>query len=212
MITIIDNYRNLPIGKYMDILALSQDESVDALTQQVKTISILTDIPEDEVLSLPLEQYRELAGKTRFLEKEYDGKLMVAKSYKVGGFELIPVKDFSKIITSQYVDYQNFAKEGEKYFVESLSTMLIPKGKRYCEGYDVADVHKAIRENLSVADVLSLSAFFLKSWVKSIKHFQTFSAKEIQKIPDKALRESLMKRMQEAQEMISKTNGDGLPM
>ena len=204
--TIIDNYRSLPIGKYLEICELSRDESVDALEQQVKTISILTGLSEDEVLALPIMEYKELAGKTKFLEKEYDGNLMVAKSYALNGIVLIPVKDIMKINVAQYVDYQTFSREGEKCVVEMLSTMLIPKGKKYNDGYEIADVHKAIRENLSVADVLSLSAFFLKMWVKSIKDFQIFLAKEIQKIPNKEMRNKLMKQMEE---IHSKTNGDG---
>ena len=204
--TIIDNYRNLPIGKYLEICDLARDENVDPLTQQVKTISILTGLTEDEVLALPIMEYKELAGKTKFLEKDYDGKLQIAKSYGLNGMELIPVKDITKINVAQYVDFQTFSKEGDKYIVESLSTLLIPKGKKYNEGYEISDVHKAIRENLSVADVLSLSAFFLKMWVKSIKDFQIFSIKEIQKIPDKEKRDKLMKQMQE---IHSKINGDG---
>ena len=204
--TIIDNYRNLPVGKYLEICDLAKDENVDPLTQQVKTISILTGLTEDEVLALPIMEYKELAGKTKFLEKDYDGKLQIAKSYGLNGMELIPVKDITKINVAQYVDFQTFSKEGDKYIVESLSTLLIPKGKKYNEGYEISDVHKAIRENLSVADVLSLSAFFLKKWVKSIKDFQIFSIKEIQKILDKGKRDKLMKQMQE---IHSKINGDG---
>lgn len=209
MINIIDNYRNLPVGKYLEILELSQDESVDALEQQVKTISILTGLTENDVLALPIMQYKELARKTKFLENGYDGKLQVAKSYGLGGMELIPVKDFAKITTAQYVDFQNLSKEGDKYLVETLSTFLIPKGKKYMDGYEIEDVRQAIRENLSVADVLSLSAFFLTKFVKSIKDFRTYSIREIQKIPNKETRERLMKQMQEAMEIHSKTNGDG---
>lgn len=194
---IIDNYRNLPIGKYMEIYKLYQDADIDALEQQVKTIAILTDISEDEVLSLPIMEYRELAAKTKYLEKKYDGNMVVAKSYKVAGFELIPVKDISKITTAQYVDYQTFSNEGEERIVETLSTLLVPKGKKYNDGYDIIEVQQAIRENLSVADVLALSAFFLTKWVKSIKDFQTYSIKEIQKISDKQMREKLMKKIRQ---------------
>ena len=203
---IIDNYRSLPIGKYLEICELAKDENVDALDQQVKTIAILTDMSEDEVLALPISDYKELAGKTKYLEKDYEGNLTVAKSYKFGGFELIPVKDITKISVAQYVDYQRFAKEGDKFVVETLSTLLVPKGMRYNDGYEVTDVHKAIRENMSVAEVLSLYAFFLKKWVGLIKDFQTYSTKEIQQIPDKEMREKLMKQMNE---IHSKINGDG---
>lgn len=202
----IDSYRNLPIGRYLEICEMARDESIDALTQQVRTISLLTDMTEDEVLALPILEYKELAGKTRFLERDYDGCMVVARSYKVGGFDLVPVRDFTKIITAQYVDYQNLSKEGEKYLVETLSTLLIPKGKKYNEGYDITEVHKAIRENLSVADVLSLSAFFLTKWLKSIRDSQTSLEREIRRMPDRRLRKTLMERMRE---MRFRTNGDG---
>ena len=206
MIKIIDNYRNLPVGKWLEILELSKDENVDALEQQVKTIAILTGLTEDEVLDLPIVEYRELASKTKFLEKDYDGKLQIAKSYGLNGMELIPVKNFNKITTAQYVDYQTFSKEGDMYLVQTLSTLLVPKGKKYNDGYDMDAVQEAIRENLSVADVLSLYAFFLTKWVKSIKDSQTYLDKEIKKIPNKEMREKLMKQVQE---MRSKINGVG---
>mgnify|MGYP003430239052 FL=1 len=195
MIKIIDNYRNLPVGKWLEILELSKDENVDELEQQVKTIAILTGLTEDEVLDLPIVEYRELASKTKFLEKEYEGKLQIAKSYGLNGMELIPVKDFNKITTAQYVDYQTFSKEGDMYLVQTLSTLLVPKGKKYNDGYDMDAVQEAIRENLSVADVLSLYAFFFFLWVKSIKDSQTYLDKEIKKIPNKVMREKLMKQM-----------------
>lgn len=209
MIKIIDNYRSLPIGKYAEICRLSADENVDALEQQVKTIAILTGLDEDEVLNLPLMQYKEFAAKTAFLEKEYEGKLQVAKSYGLAGYELIPVSDFTKITTAQYVDFQTFSKEGDKYLVETLSTLLVPKGHKYNDGYDIAAIQQAIKENLSVADVLSISAFFLTKYVKSIKAFQTYSLREIKRLPNKEMRENLMRRMQEAMGIHSKTNGDG---
>ena len=206
MIKIIDNYRNLPVGKWLEILELSKDENVDALEQQVKTIAILTGLTEDEVLDLPIMEYKSLAAKTKFLEKDYDGKLQIAKSYGLNGMELIPVKDFNKITTAQYVDYQTFSKEGDMYLVQTLSTLLVPKGKKYNDGYDMDAVQRAIRDNLSVADVVSLYAFFLTKWVKSIKDSQTYLDKEIKKIPNKEMREKLMKQVQE---MRSKINGVG---
>ena len=206
MIKIIDNYRNLPVGKWLEIMELSKDENVDALEQQVKTIAILTGLTDDEVLDLPIMEYKSLAAKTMFLENEYDGKLQIAKSYGLNGMELIPVKDLNKITTAQYVDYQTFSKEGDMYLVQTLSTLLVPKGKKYNDGYDMDAVQQAIRDNLSVADVLSLYAFFLTKWVKSIKDSQTFLDKEIRKISNKTMRERLMKQMQE---MHSKTNGVG---
>lgn len=204
----IDSYRELPIGKYLEICEIARDENVDPLTEQVKIISILTDESEDDILRLPIAEYKDMSRRLTFLSKAYDGETRIAKSYRIGGMELIPEKDLSKITTAQFIDFQTFSKEGERYYVEVLSTLMIPKGKKYNDGYDIADVHKAIRENLSVADVLSLSAFFLEKWLRSIKDSAIFSISEIRKMPDKEKQKEMMSRLQTAMQK----GGDGLRM
>lgn len=204
----IDSYRELPIGKYLEICEIARDENVDPLTEQVKIISILTDESEDDILRLPIAEYKDMSRRLTFLSKAYDGETRIAKSYRIGGMELIPEKDLSKITTAQFIDFQTFSKEGERYYVEVLSTLMIPKGKKYNDGYDIADVHKAIRENLSVADVLSLSAFFLGKWLRSIKDSAIFSISEIRKMPDKEKQKEMMSRLQTAMQK----GGDGLRM
>lgn len=207
----IDNYRDLPIGKYLEICEIKRNEGIDILTEQVKVIAILTDMAEEEILDLPITEYKEMARKLGFLGKEYEGEVQVAKSYKIGGMELVPVKDMRKITTAQFIDFQMFAKEWEKHLVELLSTLMIPKGKKYCDGYDIVEVHQAIRENLSVADVLSLSAFFFKQWLQSINSSLTYSISEIKKIPNK---EKRVEMMRELRRMLtpSQQSGDGLQM
>lgn len=204
----IDSYRELPIGKYLEICEIARDENVDPLTEQVKIISILTDESEEDILRLPIAEYKDMSRRLTFLSKAYDGETRIAKSYRIGGMELIPEKDLSKITTAQFIDFQTFSKEGERYYVEVLSTLMIPKGKKYNEGYDIADVHKAIRDNLSVADVLSLSAFFLEKWLRSIKDSAIFSISEIRKMPDKEKQKEMMSRLQTAMQK----GGDGLRM
>lgn len=204
----IDSYRELPIGKYLEICEIARDENVDPLTEQVKIISILTDESEEDILRLPIAEYKDMSRRLTFLSKAYDGETRIAKSYRIGGMELIPEKDLSKITTAQFIDFQTFSKEGERYYVEVLSTLMIPKGKKYNEGYDIANVHKAIRENLSVADVLSLSAFFLEKWLRSIKDSAIFSISEIRKMPDKEKQKEMMSRLQTAMQK----GGDGLRM
>ena len=50
----IDNYRDLSVGKYEEIVRLCETEMTD-LDRKVAVISVLTGKTEDEVLRLPLE-------------------------------------------------------------------------------------------------------------------------------------------------------------
>ena len=178
----IDNYRDLPIGKYEEICRLCDTEMTE-IDRKVAIVAILTDRTEDEVLALPLDKFTEYSAKSRFLEKQCPENLIpgVARSYSVGGYVLLPVTDIRRITAAQYIDFQTFSKERETRTVEMLSCFLVPRGKDYNEGYDVLDVHDAIRKEMSVAEVLALLGFFFEKWLRSMRTTLTSSMRLLKK-------------------------------
>ena len=208
---IIDNYNKLTLGKYIEIQEISRNESLEDIDKQVQILSILTGEAEEEILHLPIVEYKELVARSAFLNPETINVHPVAKRYLVGGFELIPVRDFRKIETCQYIDFQTYAPDMDKYLVEFLSVILVPKGHRYNEGYDILEVQRAIREEMSVTDAVSISAFFLIWCRRSIQDSLNFSRREAKKIKDKEQREKILRRIEE-QERLLVENGDGSPM
>ena len=209
----IDNYKSLPLGDYQDILALCKDESLEELDRQVKILSILTKVDEDTLLNLPIQDFKVLTSRMGFLEKDLPTKVTkLEKSYKIGKFELVPVTDMRKVITAQYIDFQSFHQAGfEDHFVEILSCLLVPKGKKYNQEYDIIEVQDAIRKDLNVHDAASLYAFFIFSCRESIKDMLTFSLQETQKIKDKEKREKIQGQIKD-QILLLVTNGGGSPM
>lgn len=206
---IIDSFNKLSLGKYMEIQAISREEGVEEIDKQTQILSVLTGTSEDEILHLPIVEYKELVAKSEFLAPENIKYHPVAKKYIVGGFELIPVRDFRRIETAQYIDFQTYAPDLDKYLVEFLSVILVPKGHRYNEGYDIIEVQKALREEMPVSDGVSVAAFFLTLSRKSILSFLNYSREEAERIPDRAKRKEMMEKI-EAQERLLKGNGDGL--
>ena len=209
----IDNYKSLPIGDYQHILALCKDESLEELDRQVKILSILTKVDEDTLLNLPIQEFKVLTSRMGFLEKDLPTKVIkLADSYKIGKFELVPVTDMRKVITAQYIDFQSFHQAGfEDHFVEILSCLLVPKGKKYNQDYDIIEVQDAIRKDLNVHDAASLYAFFIFSCRESIKDMLTFSLQETQKIKDKEKREKIQGQIKDQIHLLE-TSGVGSPM
>ena len=205
---IIDNYHRLPIGKYLDIVNLC-DTEMDDVDRKVKIVAILTGLTDDDVLNLPITEFTECCAKAKFLDKQCPENLIpgVSRSYPIGGFVLVPVTDIRKITTAQYIDFKTFEKDKEHKFVEMLSCFLVPRGKEYNEGYDILDVHNAIREEMSVAEVLALLAFFFKEWVGLIRSTLSSSIKDAMRIEDKETRERMLKRIRDLQD--SMTSGGG---
>ena len=108
----------------------------------------------------------------------------MAKSYRLGDLVLVPTQDLTKITAAQYIDFQTLSQEGEEKTVELCSVFLIPKGHKYADGYDIADVQDAIRRHLSVQDVVTLAAFFLRKYAESIVSSLTFCKREIRRTKD----------------------------
>lgn len=206
---IIDNYRKLPIGKYNEIVKLCETE-MDEVDRKVKIVGILTGLTDDEVLALPLTDFTECCAKAKFIDLPCPETLIpsVSKSYPVGGFNLVPVTDMRKVTTAQYIDFLSFSKDKEHNIVEMMSCFLVPKGMDYNEGYDILDVHNAIKEEMSVAEVLALLAFFFGSWTRSIHSTLSSSERMARRVKDKEKRQMMMERIAELRSTIS---GGGSP-
>ena len=206
---IIDNYRKLPIGKYNEIVKLCETE-MDEVDRKVKIVGILTGLTDDEVLALPLTDFTECCAKAKFIDLPCPETLIpsVSKSYPVGEFNLVPVTDMRKVTTAQYIDFLSFSKDKEHNIVEMLSCFLVPKGMDYNEGYDILDVHTAIKEEMSVAEVLALLAFFFGSWTRSIHSTLSSSERMARRVKDKEKRQMMMERIAELRSTIS---GGGSP-
>lgn len=181
----INDYKKLPIGKWLEIRDVQRDEAIeDKYTKTVAMLSILSDIPEEELYDLKLEEFSKMTGEMAFLMKEVP-QVPVCDRYKLGEYNLVLVRDLKELTASQFIDYQTFIKDTDKYIVELLSIFLIPKGKKYCKDYDIVDVQKAIRENLSIADAMSVSAFFLDLFKVLYRSMQIYLTKMLKKMKKK---------------------------
>jgi len=199
---IIDNYADLPVGKYLDILAANEGDAED-IDKQVATIAILTDRTEDEILNLPLPDYTALARAADFLRHEDKGEHRLAKRYTLGGLALVPCTDARKMTTAQYIDFQTLTKDGDydHRLPEIVSCFLVPDGKTYGDGYDFAEVQDAIRRHLSVTDALSLLAFFFVSLQTLTGDFLTLSERATRLLKDKTAKRAMRQRIREARRM-----------
>lgn len=170
----IESYRELPLGKYIEVNKISRDESLDELERQVAILAVLCDMTEDEVLNMPIMEYKECARKATFLEHPVDVKnRRFIGNIKVEDWTLKPTTDIRDMTTAQYVDFQEFTKEGESNLANILSCLLVPKGYKYNDGYDITELQGVINRSMSTDMAVSLSAFFLRRLRTSIKSMLT---------------------------------------
>lgn len=194
---IIDNYNKLTLGKYQDILKVNADKDMDGLDKQVRTLSILADLSEEEILHLPIGEYKDMAAKSRFLEDTDITPRTIAKKYVIGDWELIPVTDYRKLEAGQYIDFRTYSEDVDSHLAELISVLLVPKGHRYNEGYDIIEVQKALKDGMTVSEGVSIAAFFLSLCKQSIADSLNYSEQMAKGIPDKETRTEILKQIAE---------------
>ena len=211
MIQIIDNWRDLPLGVYLDILDIQRTEQ-DELARQAAILAALTGMNASDVLQLPLDEYKRLRAASEFLGQECpDDLVRTADRYDCPPFTLVPVKDYDKLTVAQYVDFQTFAQEPEAHLPELLSVFLVPEGHRYMEGYEAKDVQASIRDWLNVADALGLAARFFAWSSTSTRNSLDFSRVLAGAMPEGPTKEKILKKIQETEAGLSSLAGDGSP-
>lgn len=198
----ITNYNDLPLGAYLDIVAISDDETREANDKNLAILSILTGQSEDDLLNLLVGEFSLLMQKAAFLSEPLPRKDKPKKSYHLGTFTLDVMADVAKMTAGQYIDFQTFAASND--IAGMLSTILVPHGHTYGDGYDPGRVRAVILEQLPIVEANALAAFFLKRCELLIKGLRIFSAWQQRKATRR------MKKMKTTtQPPASAENGDG---
>lgn len=188
MNNIIDSYYKLPLGKYLDILDICEQDMED-IDRQAEINAILAGITVDEAYRMPFTEFASITAASHFLDEECPNvRRGIPKSYRLAGWELVAQTDIARLSTAQYVDFKSFCEDRRHNLPQILSCFLVPKGKDYNEGYDIAEIHAVLRDHLSVVDAMTLSAFFLNRWRNLMMAMLYYLDWKTRKIKDKETR------------------------
>lgn len=198
-VQIIDNYDRLPVGKYMQIGAI---DTYDDIERSVQTLEILTGLGHDVLLSLPIDGYTELTRRAAFLQEPPRARQRVTSFVASDGTELRVQDSPQKMTAAQYIDYQHLIQAEGDHTAELLSVFLIPKGKRYMDGYDAEDVQRIIRDELPVSVAMGMLNSFLCRLGVSMRASLTFSAWKLRSAARREKDEETRRRLTETARMV----------
>lgn len=158
---IIKSWNDINLNQYIELREIATEEGIDESERNLQILSILLDCTVEELENMPLLKLKTYSGALGFLQSPpQPGK--TRRTYKLRGTEYKVFKDFNGITTSQFIDFQTYAKDPDKNIKELLGVILIPSGHNYNEGYDLSDTIELIGETLNVPDALSLLSFFFE--------------------------------------------------
>lgn len=196
------SWDNITIDMYYDIVDILNDEEADDITKNVRLIALILDKDESEVWDMDMTKVGDYVSRLKFLSK-FDIPSHPKMKINIPGYNLEVMKDVTKISVAQYVDYQSFVgRPFRESMAEILSIFLIPEGKKYNEGYDIIDLQKVIRNNLSFRVAEGLLGFFLRRYSELLIRSLRYYRKAIQKEMNQERKTEMEKTIQQIREKI----------
>ena len=177
----------ITIEKHKQIQRLLTDGNIEVKMEdmqavQAELLAIYADTDTDVIMSYPLTKYHKL------LERFYNdyftdfskAEPKIKDKYTAGDMVLVPMLDFTQITVAQMMDFSVLSVDPVENIEKLLAIFLIPKGKKYNDGYDLLEVQKAILK-MSFNELSPLLAFFLRWFQGCRNHIQISCLEEVRK-------------------------------
>ena len=165
---------------------------------QAELLAIYADTDTDVIMSYPLTKYHKLLEKfyADYFTDFSKAEPAIKDKYTAGDMVLVPMLDFTQITVAQMMDFSVLSTDPVENIEKLLAIFLLPKGKKYNDGYDLMEVQKAILK-MSFNELSPLLAFFLRWFQGCRNHIQISCLEEVRKQTKKI--QKLEKRIQRKQ-------------
>lgn len=202
------SWNDVSISTYREIVNIINDEGMDEVSKDVAIISLLCDVDENRIWNLQLPEINALKSQFNWITEFDFPKDKKFKSIKICGEKYDVVVDIDKMSMAQYVDFQAQWKPQDiiKNYAKVLACFIIPKGKKYNDGYDIAEIERMIDDNLSIVTANALCFFFLMRLgilINGTLKFLRWTMK-MTNPKEKEKREKLVEQMKQMETMVSK--------
>ena len=177
----------ITIEKHKQIQRLLTDGNTEVKMEdmqavQAELLAIYADTDVDTIMSYPLTKYHKLLEKfyADYFTDFSKAEPAIKDKYTAGDMVLVPMLDFTQITVAQMMDFSVLSTDPVENIEKLLAIFLIPKGKKYNDGYDLLEVQKAILK-MSFNELSPLLAFFLKWFQGCRNHIQISCLEEVRK-------------------------------
>ena len=165
---------------------------------QAEWLAIYADTDVDSIMNYPVTKYHKLLERfyADYFTDFSKAEPAIKDKYTAGDMVLVPMLDFTQITVAQMMDFSVLSTDPIENIEKLLAIFLIPKGKKYNDGYDLMEVQKAILK-MPFNELSPLLAFFLKWFPGCRNHIQISCLEEVRKQTKKIMK--LEKRIQRKQ-------------
>lgn len=201
---IAKDWNEMTLGLWQEEQEILRDKDTDTVDKNVRLVALMYGISEDEAYNTELNEFSQMLDGIGWLA-QLPNVPGVAPAYNLNGHPYIVTLNPSKVTTAQYIDFKSFNPDDPSQIHLILSTVMIPSGHSYNDGYEIEDVQKDILEYLRVPHALAIVRFFFQYYkrltLSSLQSLKKALRKEARRTKDREKRNQIQIQIKKTEEL-----------
>lgn len=211
--TIKKSWKDVTIDEYFDLCERLSDDTLTDYEKIIIKIAFITGKSEDEIWNLSWQDFRNLQVESLWMEEFKLNENVKFNTIEINGEKYGIDTNLQNFTVAQYIDFQTFfpkRKTNERVIGNILACFIIPKGKRYADGYDIQKLVENINSNLDIVTANEIMFFFLKQYLISIRVMANYFNWIMKRMKRKAKEKNMIAKLEMEWEATKRTTLDGL--
>lgn len=170
-VEIKNKWEDITISEYQSIMEIIENPDLSLEAKQNELMSVVTDLPYEDILRLQVSQYTKILNNMEFLKKPIPSKHM-NKTIIINNQKFNVITKLSDILAGQYLELQYLMKGENDYdnIHKITALFIIPSDQKYGD-FDMVEHQEFLKLNL---DIVSAYAVFFYLHNLSKKLFVAF--------------------------------------
>lgn len=201
---IAKNWNEMSLGLWQKEQEIIRDKETDTVDKNVRLVALMYDMTEEEAYNTELNRFSDMLDGIGWLS-QLPSVPQVSPAYNLNGNVYVVTLNPQKVTTAQYIDFKSFDVNDVSKIHLILSTVMIPSGHSYNDGYEIEDVQNDILEYLRVPHALAIVRFFFQYWkaltTNSLHSLTQSLKKEARRTKDREKRNQIMQQIKKTEDL-----------
>lgn len=176
----VKSWNDITVGQFSLIRSAYNDPE---MTEEDRCIGLVSFIYDVDPLELEFNDFQRMVRELEFMNTDVVPS-EVRKEYIINGHKYTLHKAINHISTAQYIDFNNYIKDGEvdEKYADIISVFLIPEGMKYNDGYDIEEVKDDINRHMAITDALGIFSYFFHFFVRFVQISQQYTSRRLRRM------------------------------
>ena len=201
---IAKNWNEMPLGLWQKEQEIIREKETDMVDKNVRLVALMYDMSEEEAYNTELNRFSDMLDGIGWLS-QLPSVPQVSPAYNLNGTVYTVTLNPQKVTTAQYIDFKSFDVNDVSKIHLILSTVMIPSGHNYNDGYEIESVQQDILDYLRVPHALAIVRFFFQYYkaltMNSLHSLTQSLKKEARRTKDREKRNQIMQQIKKTQDL-----------